>query len=141
MCIVVDFTIVEFAASAKAGEDVDMMCAFGIADKDMELTWYRDRPHTPTEKILTFTNNTGNIVTEIYKDRISFPTDQDYRKNHSLTLLNVDSNDISKYWCQIEPDIYNTDWRDKQLQIEGLYENMFALHSTNGGHKRQRDCH
>ena len=116
---IVDYTIAEFAASALYGDYVDMMCRFGLAEQDMELTWYRDRPHTKAEKILTFTHITGNIVTEIYKNRISVPTNQDFRKYHSLTLLNVNINDTSTYWCQIKPDIYNTDWRAKKLRVKG----------------------
>ena len=118
-------------SSAVPGGDVNMTCVFAVADKTrMTLTWYRDRPSKPEEKLVTFLLSSTdhpdgrNEIEAAFRRRIQIPDNQDYKKNHSLTLLNVDSNDISKYWCVVVPDLYNSSYKRNKLKMEGVYAYM-----------------
>ena len=55
-----------------------------------------------------------------FKGRIAVSgEDETSIRNRSMTFLKVDSNDISDYWCEVMPNIYEKNKKSK-LQIQGV---------------------
>ena len=107
------------------------MCAYGHAENLKEITWYRERPTGVPEMMITV-NSKLQVERENkkFKGRIEVPINQASIRNQTIHLLDVDHNDMSKYWCDVKPDIYNSTWRQTHLEVKGVNVKVFIIKYT-----------
>ena len=109
--------------TSEEGYELEMVCVFGHAEQLTEITWYRERPSGIPEKIITL-NSKLQIKYRNWKfnGRIKVPGKLTSINNSrfNITLSDLDHNDISKYWCEVKPDLYNSTWRHMRLEVKGL---------------------
>ena len=116
------FTIIQFPGGVpEKDNDIEIVCRFGRAGKLTSVTWYRDRPSGKNEKILTVDSQLEvTYGDDRFKGRITVSgLDKDSIRDRKFTLLKVDGNDISNYWCEVLPNIFLRNERNK-LDVKGL---------------------
>ena len=116
-----DFTQVVFTESVEQDSDVEMACLYGYIPRLKQLIWYRERTTGDPEKIVTI-NYGRKAEVEIHDKfygRIFIPGRQASKTQHRIILVKVMPSDISRYWCEVEPDQYQL-WHRSELNIKGL---------------------
>ena len=122
MILFSDFTIIQFPGDVpKKGDNVEVVCVFGRAENLTDVTWFRNRPSGIPEKIITLSSSLQlKYKDEKFKDRIKINAqEQPSIRERRFTLLEVEHNDISDYWCEVTPNIYNRSETSK-LQLKGF---------------------
>ena len=120
------FTIIKFSDGVhEKGDDVDIICIFGRAKNLESVTWYRDTPSGKAEKIVTLHSTpTVEYGDKIDKGRIVIDGSQQSIRDRRFKLSKLDNNDISKYWCEIKPNIFKSN-KKSQFELKGL-NNFFS---------------
>ena len=113
---------VKFDSLVKEGSDVDMVCLRGLIKNLTNIEWYRHRPSGKRQSLWTATykddREIENKPSRKFSKKIVRGVSTEPRE-HSIKLLDVNSNDISIYWCELVGDSNITVWQKKILQVEG----------------------
>ena len=115
------FTTIQFPGGvAKKGDNVEIVCVFGHAESLTSITWFRNRVSGISERIVTLTSSLQiKHGDEKFEGRIATKAQEQLSsRDGRFTLLDVDHNDISEYWCEVEPNIYKRSETSK-LQVKG----------------------
>ena len=104
----------------RTGDDVTLICRFGQAASLRRVTWIRTNQHNKDETIATLEDpQTAELtVAEKFEGRVEVAADHEPQRTRTIKLLKVDSNDISKYWCNVVPAFM---FYVKELAVKGLY--------------------
>ena len=106
----------------KEGSDVDMACLHGQIKNLTNIEWFRHRPSGKPQSLWTVTykddKEIENKPSRGFSEKIVRGVSTDLR-SHSIKLLDVNSNDISIYWCELVGNMNVTVSRRKILQVEG----------------------
>ena len=116
------FTIIQLPPDVpETKKDVEIVCRFGRAENLVSVTWYRDRPSGKKEKIVMVDSQLEvTFGDDRFKGRVIVSReDSESIRDRRFTLLDVESNDISNYWCEVLPNIFLRNERNK-LEIKGL---------------------
>ena len=115
---------------------VVMTCSWYEIQDPMSITWYRLRPSGNKQLlwIVSYRNSNSDSFNVSYRDtrpdfligrpaegfesKIVHEPTAEFNTSHSIKLLDVDSNDISTYWCEASGD-KDSVWINKTLKVEG----------------------